>query len=102
MTTTQATGAKARGRNHEPIRFAFGPCSFGAILVAASDKGVAAILLEDDTDRLLRDIRTRFPTAQLIDGGEALGTLVAKIVELVEMPARGLDLPLDLRGTGFQ
>jgi len=102
MTTAQATGAKDRGRDHEPIRFAFGTCSLGAILVAATDEGVVAILLADDTDRLLQDLRARFPTAQLIDGGQALVPLVTRIVELVEMPARGLDLPLDLRGTAFQ
>ena len=45
------------------IRFAVGECSLGSILVAATDKGVCAILLGDDPDRLVRDLQDRFPKA---------------------------------------
>jgi methylphosphotriester-DNA--protein-cysteine methyltransferase len=36
------------------IRFAIGECSLGAILVARSERGVCAVLLGDDPDRLTR------------------------------------------------
>ncbi len=53
------------------IRFAVGECSLGSILVAASDKGVCAILLGDDARaRSSRDLQDRFPRARLI-GGDA-------------------------------
>src|SRR5262245_46331222 len=84
------------------IRFAVGQCSLGAILVAATDKGVCAITLGDDPDALVRDLQDRFPKARLIGGDMAFETLVAKVVGFVEAPAHGLDLPLDLRGTAFQ
>src|SRR5262249_24001115 len=45
------------------IRFAIGHCTLGAILVAASAKGVCAILLGDDADALLRDFQDRFRRA---------------------------------------
>jgi AraC family transcriptional regulator, regulatory protein of adaptative response / methylated-DNA-[protein]-cysteine methyltransferase len=84
------------------IRFAVGECSLGAILVAATEKGVCAISLGDDPGALLCDLQDRFPKAQLIGGDKNFEQLVAKVVGLVEAPARGLDLPLDVRGTAFQ
>lgn len=84
------------------IRFAIGQCSLGAILVAASDRGVCAILLGDDPDALARDLQDRFPRANLIAGDDDFERLVAKVVGFVEAPALGLDLPLDVRGTAFQ
>ena len=45
------------------IRFAVGECSLGSILVAATDKGVCAILLGDEPEPLVRDLQDRFPRA---------------------------------------
>jgi len=90
------------GGAHEVLTFAVGQCSLGAILVASSVKGVAAILLGDDPEVLVRDLQDRFPSAQLIGADAAYEQLVAQVVGLVEAPARGLALPLDVRGTAFQ
>ena len=84
------------------IRFAVAQCSLGAILVAATDKGVCAILLGDDPAALVRDLEDRFPKAELIGGDAAFERLVARVVGFVEAPARGFDLPLDIGGTAFQ
>ncbi len=95
------TSFRAGGANTE-IRFAIGECSLGSILVAASDRGVCAILIGDDPDELARDLQDRFPRAQLIGGDAEFEKLVARVVGFVEAPALGLDLPLDVRGTAFQ
>jgi AraC family transcriptional regulator of adaptative response/methylated-DNA-[protein]-cysteine methyltransferase len=84
------------------IRFAVGQCSLGSILVAQSAKGICAILLGDDPDALVRDLQDRFPNATLVGGDAAFEQTIAKVVGLVEAPAVGLDLPLDVRGTAFQ
>lgn len=84
------------------IRYAVGACTLGAILVAASERGVCAIFLGDDPDALAHDLQDRFPHATLIGGDRKFERLVAKVVGFVEAPARGLDLPLDVRGTAFQ
>jgi AraC family transcriptional regulator of adaptative response/methylated-DNA-[protein]-cysteine methyltransferase len=84
------------------IRFAVGECSLGSILVAASDRGVCAILLGDDPEALARDLQDRFPRAELIGGDRDFERIVAKVVGFVEAPGLGLDLPLDVRGTAFQ
>ena len=86
----------------EEIRFAVGETSLGPILAASSTKGVAAILLGDDPDLLVRDLQDRFPKARLIGADGAYESLVARVVGLVEAPGLGLDLPLDIRGTAFQ
>jgi AraC family transcriptional regulator of adaptative response/methylated-DNA-[protein]-cysteine methyltransferase len=95
------TNFRAGGKG-ESIRFAVGQCSLGAVLVAASDKGVCAISIGDDPERLLHDLQDRFPKAQLIGGDPDFEQWVAKVVGFVERPALDLDLPLDVRGTAFQ
>ena len=95
------TAFRAGGEGAE-IRFAIGECWLGSILVAATGKGVSAILLGDDPDALLRDLEDRFPKAKLVGGDAGFEELVAKVVGFVEAPGLGLDLPLDVRGTAFQ
>jgi AraC family transcriptional regulator of adaptative response/methylated-DNA-[protein]-cysteine methyltransferase len=90
------------GGSGASIRFAIGACSLGAILVAATDKGICAILIGDDPDLLARDLQDRFPRAELRGAEADFEATVAKVVGLVESPAIGLDLPLDVRGTAFQ
>ncbi len=96
-----ATRYRAGGAGSD-IRFAVGVCSLGSILVAASERGVCAIMLGDDPDALLRELQDRFPRANLVGGEAEFERLVARIVGLVEHPRLGLDLPLDVRGTAFQ
>jgi AraC family transcriptional regulator of adaptative response/methylated-DNA-[protein]-cysteine methyltransferase len=98
MTPTQYR----RGGAGAAILFAVGTCALGAILVAATRRGVCAISLGDDPSALVRELEERFPRAELIGGDAAFEALLARVVAFVEQPARGLDLPLDVRGTAFQ
>jgi AraC family transcriptional regulator of adaptative response/methylated-DNA-[protein]-cysteine methyltransferase len=84
------------------IRFAIAECWLGSILVAASERGVCAILLGNDPETLTRDLQGRFAQATLIGGDREFEEIVAQVVAFVETPSRGLDLPLDIRGTAFQ
>jgi AraC family transcriptional regulator of adaptative response/methylated-DNA-[protein]-cysteine methyltransferase len=95
-------GAVRRGGAGTVIRFAVGEASLGAVLVAATDKGVCAITLGDDPDVLVRDLQDRFPRAELKGGDAEFERMVAEVVGLVEAPGQRLDLPLDIRGTAFQ
>jgi len=90
------------GGTNEEIKFAVGQTSLGAILVASSKKGVAAILLGNDPDELVRNLQDRFPKAHLIGADQDYEALVARVVAFVEKPEIGLSLPLDVRGTAFQ
>lgn len=95
------TAYRAGGANTE-IRFAIGECSLGSILVAASERGVCAILIGNDPEALARDLQDRFPRATLVGGDASFERTVATVVGFVEAPRLGLDLPLDVRGTAFQ
>ncbi|HXW49596.1 MAG TPA: bifunctional DNA-binding transcriptional regulator/O6-methylguanine-DNA methyltransferase Ada [Xanthobacteraceae bacterium] len=90
------------GGVNEEIRFAVGECSLGALLVASSRKGIAAILLGSDPNRLVHDLQDRFPKANLIGADRKYEALIARVVGFIEAPEQGLDLPLDIRGTAFQ
>jgi len=102
----QLLGMRARdyraGGMGAVIRFAVGQCSLGAILVAQSQRGICAILLDDDPDALVRDLQDQFPKAQLIGGDAEFEQLIAQVVGFIEAPSIGLNLPLDVRGTAFQ
>jgi AraC family transcriptional regulator, regulatory protein of adaptative response / methylated-DNA-[protein]-cysteine methyltransferase len=98
MTPTQF---RAGGADTE-IRHAVGACSLGLALVAASARGVCAILLGDDAATLRADLGRRFPRARLARGDRAFEAIVARVVACIETPRLGLDLPLDVRGTAFQ
>jgi AraC family transcriptional regulator, regulatory protein of adaptative response / methylated-DNA-[protein]-cysteine methyltransferase len=89
-------------RTGATIRFAVGRCSLGALLVAATDKGVCAILLGDDPEALARDVQDRFPTARAVAVDTEFERLLARVADFVDAPVGGLDLPLDVRGTDFQ
>lgn len=95
-------GEYRQGGIGRTIRFAVGQCSLGAVLVAASDLGVCAILLGDDPDALVQDLQARFAGAQLLGGDTAFEQTVALVVGFIEAPQIGLNLPLDIRGTAFQ
>lgn len=92
---------RAGGRG-ESIRFAVAQCSLGAILVAASERGICAILIGDTPEPLVEDLQARFPHATLHGAQADFEHTVAQVIGLVEAPRVGLDLPLDVRGTAFQ
>ncbi|MBB5214033.1 bifunctional DNA-binding transcriptional regulator/O6-methylguanine-DNA methyltransferase Ada [Parapusillimonas granuli] len=94
--------AYRQGGLNARIRFAVGQCSLGAILVAQSQRGICAILLGEDPDKLVRDLQDMFPKAELIGGDARFERLVAQVVGFVEAPSLGLGLPLDIQGTAFQ
>ena len=86
----------------QAIRYAIGTCSLGSVLVAASERGVCAILFGDEPESLEKELQVMFPRARLIGGDKAFEELTAKVLAFVEDPAKGLALPLDVRGTAFQ
>lgn len=91
-----------RGGAALAIHHAYGNTSLGRILVAATAQGLCAILFGEDDDSLLADLRARFPNATLQAAAPDFAATVTAVARLVETPARGLALPLDIRGTAFQ
>lgn len=84
------------GGENEVLTIAVSSCSLGAILVAASEKGIAAILLGDDPGKLPRDLQKIFPKARLVGGDRQFEKTVARVIDLVEKPEMQNELPLDV------
>jgi AraC family transcriptional regulator, regulatory protein of adaptative response / methylated-DNA-[protein]-cysteine methyltransferase len=83
----------------ETMRFGYGDSALGAIVLAESANGVAALFMGADHAALLRELKTAFPGIELVHDQKGLADTVAKAVALVEAPHRGTDLALDLRGS---
>jgi AraC family transcriptional regulator of adaptative response/methylated-DNA-[protein]-cysteine methyltransferase len=95
-------GTTAAATTGAEIHFATGASDLGAVLVARSDKGACAIMLGDDPDALVTELRGQFPGARLTSGDPGCDRMLAKAAGLMEAPHGGLDLPLDVGGTAFQ
>src|SRR5919108_5677472 len=89
-------------RGPETIRYGTGRCALGALLVASSKRGIVSIIVRDTRSRLIRDLGTRFPKANLVRDEKGSKPTVAKVVRYIAAPFRPFALPLDIRGTELQ
>jgi AraC family transcriptional regulator, regulatory protein of adaptative response / methylated-DNA-[protein]-cysteine methyltransferase len=80
------------------IRWAVAQTSLGAMLVAATAKGICRLSFDEDAAELHR----RFPNATIVPADAAFADLLAGAVAAVENPAQMPHLPLDVAGTAFQ
>ncbi|MCB2572704.1 bifunctional transcriptional activator/DNA repair enzyme protein Ada, partial [Listeria monocytogenes] len=78
----QPSNYRAGGQG-ETIRFAVAECSLGAILVAATERGICASLSGDQPEPLLEDLQARFPRAELRGAEEGFERTVALVIGLV-------------------
>ncbi len=95
-------GAARRGGAGETIRTALADCTFGRLLVGATEHGVCFIGFAEPDAALLGDLRRRFPRASIVADDGRLAAMVRAVLDFLDEPAAGLALPLDLRGTAFQ
>ena len=86
----------------EEIRFAFGTCSLGCVLVAVGAEGVAAILIGDGPEALRRELAGAFPLAERVLDQGGLEPVVDRVSSYLETPKGELGLPLALRGTAVE
>ena len=70
----------------------------GAMLLAASDKGVCRLAFEETAD----DLAGHFPVAHIQPGGAGVAHLAGLVVSALDDPGKASGIPLDLRGTPFQ
>lgn len=91
-----------KSRAGSTVQFAVGEWSLGFVLVAASEKGICAVLLGNKPEALTRDLKDRFPKDRLIRADREFKRMVNLVIGLIEAPKSGFDLPLDVRGTAFQ
>lgn len=90
--------AWANGGRGVTIRWAVVPTSLGAMLVAATERGICRLSFNEDAATL----RARFPNAALEQGGEDFAGLLGQVIAAVETPGDHSHIPLDVKGTAFQ
>jgi AraC family transcriptional regulator of adaptative response/methylated-DNA-[protein]-cysteine methyltransferase len=91
-----------KGGAGETMWHAIGESTLGKVLVAATAKGICSIMIDDNPKVLTAELKSRFPKATHVVPVPEFAQSVAAVVRLVDDPRRGLDLPLDIRGTAFQ
>jgi AraC family transcriptional regulator of adaptative response/methylated-DNA-[protein]-cysteine methyltransferase len=92
---------KAGGKG-ETLRYTIAESPLGAMLVAATARGICAICFADDEPALLAELHTRYPLAESRRLDRELSYAVdAVLSQLSENPA-ATALPLDVRATAFQ
>lgn len=94
------------GGSGEIITYACRDTDLGALMMAATDKGVCFVMFGDSEFSLLDQLQAEFPKASLSqasdNGGEPLDAWMMALDNHLSKGAPRPDIPLDLRGTAFQ
>lgn len=94
-----------KGGLGETIRYLIADCALGKALVAATARGLCAVMLGDDAATMERELRERFPAAEIEEASiedERLGGAARAVISRMTEHPVALDLPLDLRATAFE
>ena len=89
--------------SNETLDVSTAESSLGLVLVAATNAGVAAVLIGDDRAALRGDLARRFPGATFHDGSASAAALAGRVARAIDTAVDDqAAIPLDLRGTEFQ
>jgi AraC family transcriptional regulator of adaptative response/methylated-DNA-[protein]-cysteine methyltransferase len=91
-----------RGGLGVSLRAVVRPCCLGRVLIATTDRGVAAIAFGSDERELFSELSARFPHADIASTNGALDALAEQIVAMIDGAGISDSVPLDLIGTAFQ
>lgn len=91
-----------RGGDGERIEYHTAACSLGRVLVAATARGVCAVLLGDDDEALVDELAERFPRAERGVGDASFAARMRAVLACVDGDGPAPELPFDVRGTVFQ
>jgi AraC family transcriptional regulator of adaptative response/methylated-DNA-[protein]-cysteine methyltransferase len=84
------------------IGYTVAPSPAGRLLVAGTDRGIAAVYLGDREATLRAELRREFPEARIRRNSKQLSSWVRTIVKHLAGRQPQMELPLDIRATAFQ
>lgn len=92
------------GKGGRGARICFGlrHTALGWILLAATERGICSVFLDDDQARIEAELRRQFPAAVILRDDTVLAAWLDAIVAHVEGRGFAPELPLDIRATAFQ
>ena len=89
----------AKGGEGRQVHWRVMETSLGDMLVAATEKGVCCLSFNEGE----KELRARFPKAELVQAGEDFAALFGQVLAAVEEPSTDASaIPLDVKGTAFQ
>jgi AraC family transcriptional regulator of adaptative response/methylated-DNA-[protein]-cysteine methyltransferase len=94
-----------RGGAGAHIEYVTARTSLGFLLVGATDRGICAVTLGDDTKTLERALELEYPAATrtyVSHPSSSLQAWVADIIEAVDSDRVRLDIPFDIQASAFQ
>jgi AraC family transcriptional regulator, regulatory protein of adaptative response / methylated-DNA-[protein]-cysteine methyltransferase len=86
----------------ETIRYAWGTSSLGEFIAASSDRGLVALEFAKREGPLTSALTRLLPQAQLVEDSRSLKKTVENVTSLIEHPAAGISVPVDMRGSDFE
>ena len=84
------------------IRFTIVDSTLGRALIAATDRGVCAVMLGDSDAGLTRELEQEYPAAALSPGTEVFAAWTREILARLAGRPPGVELPVDVQATAFQ
>jgi AraC family transcriptional regulator of adaptative response/methylated-DNA-[protein]-cysteine methyltransferase len=91
-----------RGGQGMTITYTITPSTLGYLLVAATDRGVCSVMLDDSPEVLEAELAKEYPRAELYRDGESMHEWVDALVQYLDGDPAPLDLPVDVQATAFQ
>jgi AraC family transcriptional regulator of adaptative response/methylated-DNA-[protein]-cysteine methyltransferase len=86
----------------ETIRWSTADSPLGRVLVAATTRGLCAVLFADSDEQAERELQARFAKATLQHDDSGLGMALKLVLSHLTESASAASLPLDVRATSFQ
>jgi AraC family transcriptional regulator of adaptative response/methylated-DNA-[protein]-cysteine methyltransferase len=93
--------AYRRGGRGMRLRYAMAESPLGRLLVAATERGIAAVSLGDSEAGLESALRSEYPEAEIVRDDSALARHLRDVLGRLSGGA-GKELPLDINATAFQ
>jgi AraC family transcriptional regulator of adaptative response/methylated-DNA-[protein]-cysteine methyltransferase len=84
------------------IRFTTGDSPLGAVVVAATEKGICTVTLRESAHDAESALRKQFPRAEITRDDAALTAPLQTVIARIAGRELEASLPLDLQGTEFQ
>ena len=91
-----------RGGLGMKLGYTIAQARLGKVLVAATERGVSAVYLGDDRNKLVEELREEYPRAEIAAASNRFKHWVKEVLLRIEGQPPHIDLPLDLQATAFQ
>jgi AraC family transcriptional regulator of adaptative response/methylated-DNA-[protein]-cysteine methyltransferase len=92
------------GKGGQGIRigYAIAACPLGRLLIAATPRGLCAVILGNSDRELKAALEREYPKADLYEDHQTLNKTINEVLKYLEGHQPRLDFPLDIRATAFQ